>query len=214
MDRPTAPPSNLKEFREMHDDSAFIGRVTRCSIQGFVGAVRIPEPDAPTFGSFCVVSAPASDTAIIAVIYDIGIEDDAFARQLATAEGLTEEQLADSQSNRQVPVEFSALTIGYEKEQRYHQALPAQPPLTLAPIYRMPPEDILRFTADLRFLPWIASSANLPTDDLLVATLKTAAEARHVGERGTFIKDAGRACARLLQAELRRLEYVLHGLSS
>ncbi|MEW6566870.1 MAG: hypothetical protein AB1449_01650 [Chloroflexota bacterium] len=196
----------------MSGGRSFIGRVTRCSTLGFVGAVRLPEPDLPAFGWFCQVEAQHGQSQVIGVIYDISVEDDAFARQLATAEGLTPEQLQDTQANRQVPVEFSALAVGYRNGDRISHALPPQPPATLAEIHPLAAEAVRQFTERLDFLSLILAAPEVPVDELLAAALRQAAEARPEGERRRFLVQAGRECARLLGSDLTRLEKVVRSL--
>jgi hypothetical protein len=196
----------------MAEPRGFIGRVTRCSTFGFVGAVRVPEPDLPSFGTFCQVDAQRGRSRVIGVIYDISVEDDAFARQLATAEGLTQEQLQDTQANRQVPVEFSALAVGYRNGGEIRHTVPPQPPMTLAEIYPLEPEEVQRFTQRLDFLPLILAAPQLPVDHLLIACLRQAALARPESARRPFLVEAGRACARLLAGDLARLNNLIRGL--
>jgi len=196
----------------MQEGPIFIGRVTRCSTLGFVGAVRLPEPDLPSFGAFCKAEAQQGNSQVIGLIYNISIEDDEFARQMAATEGLSPEQLSDHQLNRQVPVEFSALAIGYQRDDQFHYNLPPQPPLTLAPIRALTTAERLAFTQRLDFLPLILSSPNVPVDDLLTAALRQAAQDRSGLERRRFLLEAGRKCARLLDRDLTRLHVVIRGL--
>jgi len=197
----------------MEEVHAMIGRVTRCSIRGYVGAVRLPEPDLPSFGAFCKAEAQHGHSQVIGLIYDISIEDDEFARQMATAESLSPEQFSDHQYNRQVPVEFSALAIGYQRDDQFHYNLPPQPPLTLAPIRALTPAERTAFTQRLDFIPLILSAPNLPVDDLLTAALRQAAQDRSGVERKRFLLQAGRECARLLDRDLSRLHVVVRGLA-
>lgn len=197
----------------MEEVHAMIGRVTRCSIRGFVGAVRLPEPDLPSFGAFCKAEAQQGHSQVIGLIYDISIEDDEFARQMATAESLSPEQFSDHQYNRQVPVEFSALAIGYQRDDQFHYNLPPQPPLTLAPIRALTPAERMAFTQRLDFIPLILSAPNLPVDDLLTAALRQAAQDRSDVERRRFLLQAGRECARRLDRDLSRLHVVVRGLA-
>jgi len=197
----------------MEEVHAMIGRVTRCSIRGYVGAVRLPEPDLPSFGAFCKAEAQHGHSQVIGLIYDISIEDDEFARQMATAESLSPEQFSDHQYNRQVPVEFSALAIGYQRDDQFHYKLPPQPPLTLAPIRALTPAERMAFTQRLDFIPLILSAPNLPVDDLLTAALRQAAQDRSGVERSRFLLQAGRECARRLDRDLSRLHVVVRGLA-
>ena len=189
-----------------------IGRVTRCSTRGFVGAVRLPEPEWPVFGTFCRAEAQQGHSQVIGLIYDLSIEDDELARQLAATESLSPEQLADSQVNRQVPVEYRALAVGYRTGERFVQSLPPQPPLTLALIHRLSDADVRKFTAQLEFLKLVIAVQEIPVDDLLAAALQTAAAARPEGERRAYLVEAAAECARLVGRDLTRLESLVRSL--
>ena len=196
----------------MSSDDKAIGRVTRCSTRGFVGAVRLPEPEWPVFGTFCQADAQQGRSRVIGLIYDLSIEDDELARQLAATESLSPEQLADSQVNRQVPVEYHALAVGYRTGDRFVQSLPPQPPLTLAPIHRLPDADVRKFTAQFDFLKLVTAVQEFPVDDLLAAALQTAAAARPESERRAYLIEAAAECARLVGRDLTRLESLVRSL--
>ncbi len=196
----------------MDEQEALIGRVTRCSTRGFVGAVHIPKPEVPTFGDFCLAEAQEGRSRVIGVIYDISIQDDELARQMAIAKDPTREQLADTQRARLVPVEYAALAVGYHKDGAYHYTLPPQPPLTMATIHAMSAQEVRDFTERLDFLPLILGAPQIPVDDLLAAALRTAAATRPEEVRRPYLVRAGRACARLLGRDLPRLENLIHSL--
>lgn len=195
-------------------DPIFIGRVTRCSTRGYVGALRAPEPELPVFGGFCKAGAQQGKSYVIGVIYNISIEDDELTRQMAATEKPLDEELADQQFLRQVPVEYSVLSIGYQSNDRFIYSLPPQPPLSLASIQVMSSDEILNFTKHLDFIPLILSADNLPADDLLAACLRNAASTRPGPEQTAFLIDAGRTCARLLSNDLNRLDHVLRNLKT
>lgn len=196
----------------MDELGPLIGLVTRCSSRGFVGAMRLPETDLPVFGAFCQVEAQRGHSNVIGLIYDISIEDDEFARQMAIAEKLEPENVVDQQA-RLLPVEISALSVGYMRDDRYMHTLPPQPPISMAPIYSLSMEDVHAFTSKLDFIPLILSASQLPVDDLLVAALRQAAQARSADEQQSFVLEAGRECARLLVRDLTRLEGVISRLT-
>jgi hypothetical protein len=196
----------------MDELGPLIGLVTRCSSRGFVGAMRLPETDLPVFGAFCKAEAQRGHSNVIGLIYDISIEDDEFARQMAIAEKLEPENIADQQA-RLLPVEISALSVGYLRGDRYLHTLPPQPPISMAPIYSLSMEEVQAFTSKLDFIPLILSASQLPVDDLLVAALRQAAQARSADEQRSFLLDAGRECARRLARDLARLEGVIYRLT-
>jgi hypothetical protein len=202
----------MREGFKIEMDPNFIGRVTRCSTSGFVGALRAPEPELPIFGGFCKAGAQQGKSYVVGIIYNISIEDDELTRQIATLENPVQEELVDQQILRQVPVEYSVLSIGYQSDDRYIQSLPPQPPLALATIQVMTGEEILNFTEQLNFIPLILSAENLNADELLAACLRNAASVRQGSNQATFLIEAGRYCARLLSNDLNRLDNVLRNL--
>ena len=188
-----------------------LGRVTRCSTRGFAGAYPLQGDMIPSFGAFCTAPYQGGGY-VIGVIYDINIEDDPLARQLASLEGVPDEQIMDSQQNRQVPVEFSVLTLGHNDGDQAYQTIPPRPPLTLEPIHLMSEQDLCAFTDDYRFLHSIAMAPSLPVDDLIIACVHAAASARPESERRRYLLGAGRMLARILAGDLHRLEQVLRTL--
>jgi len=197
----------------MAGDPTLIGRVTRSSTLGFVGALKSPEPEIPVFGTFCKSEAQRGKSDVLGVIYNINIEDDDLTRQIAAAERPTEEELADQQYVRQIPIEFEALAVGYRLTETYFYTLPPQPPLALAPIRPMKSDEIVQFTNQFEFIPLILSASNLPVDALLAACLRKASVARPRQERQNFLLEAGRYCAKLLSHDLPRMDSFLRILS-
>lgn len=189
-----------------------IGRVLRSSTLGFAGALRLPEPNVPTFGMFVKAHIQQKTAEVIGLVYNVNIDDDLFARQVAVADGLDETKIADQQRNRQVPVEFSVLSIGSKTSSRYSQALPPQPPMTLDPIYKCAPDEIVAFTRTFDFVRLVLMTMEVPSDELLVAALQAAAAARPVADREDFLIAAGRECARLLARDLLHLDNLVRRL--
>lgn len=197
----------------MDEETRMIGRVTRCSTRGFVGAMRLPEPDVPVFGSFCWADAQGGESQVIGLVYDISIEDDEFARQMAIVEDLPPEQLQDSRSARSVPVEFSAIAVGYRTDGNYIQSLPPQPPMSFAPVNTMPAEEIRAFTERLEFLPILFEAGQIPSADLTVASLRLAADLQPESRRRAFLIQAGRTVAAWLGDDLGQTERLLSKLN-
>jgi hypothetical protein len=197
----------------MANSSTLIGRVTRSSTRGFVGAIKAPDPEIPIFGGFCKAEAQSGNSDVLGVIYNISIEDDELTRQLAAAERPTLEELADQQFVRQIPIEFEALAVGYQLGDAYFYTLPPQPPLALASITSLENSEIEHFTRLFDFIPLILSASTLPVDELLAAVLRSAAETRGKTERERFLLDAGRYCANLLSQDLGRMDSFLRNIN-
>jgi hypothetical protein len=172
-----------------------IGRVLRSSIRGFVVGSHIPEPEVPGFGSF--------------VKADIQISDDPFVRQLALQDEPDQVAIADQLKNRAVPIEVSVIAVGYRNGTRTFQGLPPQPPIMLNRILICDDDEVYAFTQRLDFLRLLFNSRELPVDELVVSCLRLAARARPESERRPFLLNAGRELARLMGADLVRLEALL-----
>src|SRR5690554_1571923 len=127
-----------------------IGRLLRAGTAGFVVGCRVNQLDSPSFGA--LASVPLGDGyKIYGLIYDIRIDDDGLVRQLVTADGVDESVIADNRINRNVPVEISLLTIGYQQGGRIYHLLPPRPPLSLDVIYLCQQDELCQFTAAGRF---------------------------------------------------------------
>jgi hypothetical protein len=162
--------------------------------------------DVPRFGGF--VKACVSDVCnVIGLIYDVVLEDDLFARQLIGAE-VDGEYIADQRQNRQMPIVVSVLVVGHVDQGQMYQYLPPQPPATLDEIMTCDYEEIKRFTADFTYFRTVLNAKDAPSDELLAASLRLAADAR--GAQGReFLVRAGRELSRLLAFDAVRLEGLL-----
>lgn len=152
-----------------------IGRLLRAGTAGFVVGCRVSQLNVPSFGA--LVSAPQSDGyQIYGLIHDIRIDDDGLVRQLVTAEGVDESIIADNRLNRNVPLEISVISVGYQLNQRICHLLPPRPPLSLDKIYPCSEEEIHQFTATGHFgyFRHILRASDLPIADLLAAHIEQA----------------------------------------
>lgn len=186
-----------------------IGRVLRSSIRGFVAGSHIPEPDVPIFGSFVKAEIQGGATDLIGLVYDIQVADDPLVRQLALQEQPDQVALADQLKHRAVPIEIGVVAVGYRNGDRVFHGLPPQPPIMLDRILICDDDEVCAFTARLDFLRLLLDSREVPADELIVACLRLAAQARPAPERRPFLLDAGRELARLMGADLVRLEALL-----
>lgn len=186
-----------------------VGRVLRSSIRGFVVASRIPEPDVPVFGSFVKAEIQRGATELIGLVYDIQIADDPFIRQLALQEEPDQVALADQREIRGVPIEIAVVAVGYRDGENIFHGLPPQPPIMLNRILICSSEEVRAFTERLDFLRLLFNSREMPADELIISCLRLAARAHPESERRTFLLDSGRELARMMGADLVRLEALL-----
>lgn len=152
-----------------------VGRLLRASTSSFVVGCRVTQLDVPSFGA--LVRAPlGKDYQVFGLIHDIRIDDDGLVRQLVTAEQVSEEVILDNRDRRIVPVELSALVVGYEQGGEVHHRLPPRPPLSLDLIYLCDPADVRRFTSTGRFgyFRHLLRMPELPIGELVAAHILNA----------------------------------------
>jgi hypothetical protein len=195
----------------MSDIRLNVGRVLRAGTQGFVVGCEVLQPDIPKFGTFVRADGVAPDSAIYGLIYNVSLEDDLFARHFIGVD-TPEEVVRDQRANRQVPIEVSVLAVGCGDGETILHCLPPQPPVTLDWLTQCTDEEIQAFTARLDYLQLVLGARQVPTDELLVASVRNAAAARTEHEGEMFLIDAGRELARLLAGDPLRLEGLLRRL--
>lgn len=203
----------------MSDAPIIVGRVLRASTTSFVvGCTRlISEQELRTPQFAALVKAldpddPANGSANVTygLIYNVTIEDDAFVRQLVAAEVEDEEYIADQRQRRQVPIVMDVLAVGHGRGNQVYHRLPPQPPNTLNRIYACNSSELVRFTERHDWLRTVMSAADAPSDQLAVAALRGAAQARRAsGQDEAYLVGAGRELAKLLALDLARLDGIL-----
>jgi len=175
------------------------------------------QPDIPAFGSFVRAEGLAPGSAIYGLIYDVSMEDDPLVRQIVSADP-PEEVVRDQRRNRQIPIEVSVLAVGCAHDEDIRHCLPAQPPVTLDWLYQCTDEEVQAFTSAgntyaFDYFRLVLDAREVPVDELLAASLRTAAASRAESERERFLIEAGRALVRLLSSDPVRLEGLLRRLS-
>ncbi len=186
-----------------------VGRVLRSSTRGFTIGCRTMRPQVPAFGAFVRANVQAGHT--YGLIYDVCVQDDAFSRQFIGAD-TPEEVVRDQRENRLVPIEVSVLAVGGQSDAGIYHGLPQQPPVALDWLYQCTNEEIQGFTDRFDYFSLVLSSRDVPADELLAASVRTAAQARPERERKAFLVMAGQELVRLLVSNPIRLESLLRGL--
>ena len=188
-----------------------VGRVLRASTREFAIGCEVMRPNIPAFGSFVRAEGQEPDSATYGLIYDVSIDDDLFVRQFISA-GVPEEVVEDQRRNRQVPIDVSVLVVGCRVGESIRHCLPPQPPVTLDWLYACTSQEIVAFTERLDYVRLVLDASEVPSDELLAASLRTAAAARPEHARLDFLVDAGRAVARLVAGDPARLEGLVRRL--
>jgi hypothetical protein len=191
-----------------------IGRLLRAGTSGFVVGCRVSELDEPSFGA--LVTVPLRDNyQIYGLVHDIHIDDDGLVRQLATADGIDANIIADNRLNRNVPLEMSVLAIGYRQDGRIFHLLPPRPPLSLDVIYLCGLNELREFTTSGRFgyFRHILRATDLPVGELLAAHLREAHAAHAENGDSDWIEQATQELIILLRDDYATLMSVLGALS-
>lgn len=212
------------------EEHQIIGRLLRASNRGFVFGCRLEAGDDSVwrqaachveFGALVRALAQQGQTELYGLIYEVQVTDDGLARQLSVLdETLLGEPRADERHHRAAPNEVSVLTLAYRRKgrdvaaQRLHYGPAPQPPLSLDAIMMCSADEVREFTARWDWLKLVLDTREVPADDLVVAALLLAAQARHPEEQSAFLLQAGRELARLLSTDTLRLEAVLKRLKS
>lgn len=204
----------------MAQAQSHIGHVLRASTKGFDFGTRGNEIDhRHSFGSLVVSEIAGNDPVpcyAVGLIYAINISDDPFVRELVMASEVNESTLLDQRKNRLVPIETMVLNVGYVffEEGRFVNAIhsmPPRPPLSLTQVYTLPPEGVLLFVEKTDFFRTVLNAGEVPSDDLLAATIRYAAGFIHdEAARHQFLVACGRQLARLLNTDLKRLAHILN----
>lgn len=194
-------------------DQLMVGRVLRASTRGFAcGTQSNKVGQNHDFGAF--VTAPIANNTeiqVIGIIYAVEIKDDLLVNELVMADALTGNILRDQRENRMVPMEISVLNVGCAyADGTMHHTLPPRPPMSLSEVQLCTCDTILSFTRRHDFFPLVLNAAEVPSDDLLAASIRYAAGCySDERERYEFLVKSGRAIARQLSHDLKRLEHVL-----
>ena len=197
----------------MEDKSIEVGRLLRSGIPGFVAGTRVSEAETPRFGA--LVRAPLGDRIkIFGLIYDMHVDEDGLVRQLVTTDRVKAEVIQDNRLNRNVPVEMSVLSVGYQEGEKIFHLLPPRPPLSLDVIYKCSAEELRDFTAAGRFgyFRHILRASDLPVGELLAAHLKEARAAHEAAGNTAWFNAATQELIVLLRDDYPALMGVLSAL--
>lgn len=195
-------------------DALKIGRLLRANNTGFVVGCRVSQLNTPSFGA--LVRVPLEDGyQIFGLIHDIHIDDDGLVRQLVTAEGIEENVIQDNRLNRNVPLEMSVLSVGYQLDGQIMHLLPPRPPLSLDQIYLCQDDEICRFTGPghYGYLRHILRNSDLPIGELLAAHIQQANQAHSLHGQADWAQAITRELITLLRDDYPTLMSVLSALS-
>jgi len=152
-----------------------VGRMLRAGMSGFVVGCQVQNIDVPRFGS--LVRAPIGEGAhVMGIVHDLHVDDDGLVRQLAAAPDVEPSTIQDAQANRNVPLEISVLSVGYQEGDRMRHTLPPRPPLSLDLIYLCNSHEVIAFTDQgyFGYFRHLLRQDDLPLPELIASHIKIA----------------------------------------
>jgi len=164
---------------------------------------------APSFGRFVRVE---SEMQIVGIVFNVFTHSIEPSRR-PTAYGKTEDQLRLEQPQifELLRTEFQVLVIGYRDETGAVPILPPQPARIHAFVYECDDQEIADFTQTDDYLRAILGTSKIPTDELLVATLRHTLKAH--GYAHKYLVRIGKELARLLKDDYDRLAAILRRIA-
>ncbi len=193
-------------------EDIIVGRVLRSSTTGFdCGTHSTRLDDRHSFGAFVEVQIANSNLIYaIGLIYAVRVDDDPLVSELVRADTVEENVLRDQRENRLIPVEISVINVGWRDNTRTVAGLAPRPPMSLSDVVACAPEVVRDFTDKRDFFRLVLNASEVPSDDLVAASLRyAAATAYGETERETFITESGRKLVRLLGNDLKRLGHLM-----
>lgn len=168
----------------------------------------LPQTNKPNFGSFLRVECNESQFDVLAVVYNVltGPKDTVHK---PSALGLSRERLKIEQPHifALLRTEVHALIIGYATGDRVFQHLPPQPPEVHDFVHPASCAQIEMVTEEFDFLRLLSTVSDVPSDELLAATIREAYVARDRDYQ--FLVSAGQALSQLMRSDYERLVCVL-----
>ena len=187
---------------------AYIGEVIESSTSQFLAESRELN-GAPPFGSFIKTG---SEPNIYGLVFNVSTHSMEPNRR-PTAYGKTEYELRMEQPQifELLKTEFEAVTVGYRNDVGPRQVLPPQPPHIHSFVYPCTEAEVKALTGSGDFLRSILSCARLPADDLIIASVRNAWQAR--AYEMPYLVALGKDLCRLIRDDYDRLSSIMRRIS-
>ena len=187
---------------------AYIGEVIESSTSQFLAESRELN-GAPPFGSFIKTG---SEPNIYGLVFNVSTHSMEPNRR-PTAYGKTEYELRMEQPQifELLKTEFEAVIVGYRNDVGPRQVLPPQPPHIHSFIYPCTEAEVKALTGNGDFLRSILSCARLPADDLIIASVRNAWQAR--AYEMPYLVGLGKDLCRLIRDDYDRLSSIMRRIS-
>jgi len=189
------------------------GRVFSTDTRTFTFGARVPPTNVPEVGALIKTrpfESSAGQITVVGVVYQVKSEGDSSTRQLSVAGAELADAEVEWQRSRQVPIEVTALRLGYytQRPDDVVYGYAPLPPLPLEVVTLCDDEEVRALTKSPHFLRSILDARDLT--DLSSLIHATIAKAARVHPRpDEFKRQCGRELARRLSDDPARLEDLL-----
>ena len=189
-------------------DKAHVAEVIESSTGDFLAECRELN-GSPPFGSFVKVTGLSPVIGLVFSVSTHSIEPN----RRPTAYGKTEEELRMEQPQifELLKTELRAIIVGYVDGTGSHPFLPPQPPRIHSFVHPCDAEETRMFTAASDYLRTIVNTPRLPTDDLLIASVRNAWAAR--GRDKAYLVSIGKDLSRLIRDDYDRLSSIIRRIA-
>ena len=142
--------------------------------------------DAPPFGALVRAQSRDAASAVYGLVYEIRTgSKEPGGRALVRGRTYDGRELFDQEIYAEHPdlaevlqTEFAAITVGFRADGRVYHYLPPQPPPVHYSVYGCDAAELAAFSAAPDFFRTVLYAAQIPSDELLSATVRAAARAR------------------------------------
>ena len=173
---------------------------------------------APPFGALVRAQTREAGNVVYGLVYEIRTgSKEPGGRAMVRGRTYSGRELYDAEIYDEHPdlaevlqTEFSAITVGFFEHGQTLQYLPPQPPPVHYSVYQSDDAELVRFTETTDFFRGVLFTFQIPSDELLAATVRAAARARaSQGLERAYLVRAGREVASLLKDDYDRLTAIL-----
>jgi hypothetical protein len=189
-------------------EAQHIGEVIESSTSRFT-AQACELNQAPGFGTFVKTG---NGPVAYGLVFDIRTQS-ADTNRKPTAYGMTEEELRREQPQifELLRTEFDAVIVGHSGDKGPLQILPPQPPGIHSFCYPCSEREVKVLTGNGDYVRTILGGSQLPSDDLIIASVRTAWAVR--GFDMAYLVTLGKELSRLIRDDYERLSSLIRRIS-
>lgn len=193
-----------------------VGEVVESSTMTLVAEARNLHA-APDFGAF--VRIESDNRNLVGVVHN-AITQSSEPNRRPMAYGKTEAELRREQPQifELLRTQFEVFVLGYLQGTKMVHLFPPQPARIHSFVFLSRSQEVLAVTEDSQFLRSLLEGPGLPTDELLLATLRGAIDAREAGTRGAgnrqYLPKMACELSRLLRDDYDRLSSLVRRMTA